>query len=719
MSRGKLLNFVVLLAFLITPFLRVLPASAEAPTPTPPDETQEISNPEATGTETQTPTPKEGAIETVTNEGAPSPETEPSTELTVDPPSCSISANSNNEGWVAVTVPYEGGTKDPGIWWVLHYKLTSSSSWTEWTGWPNTDDSTFEAGMLFGQGEYDLKVDLLGIEEEVCTESVSVIVAEPSATDTPAPTATPTPTETSTPVPTETPTPYPKDVPVITHFGFDFVGNREIEVHAGWLHATLAEVEWEDGTSFGWNGPYPDGDGTQRHVVDQSLGLGPHYVTLTVTGETGTEPATQTIEVWFAEQPVITEFAFEFTGNREVTIHTGWLHANSSTITWPDGSTYQFPDGYPDGTGTATNVVHEDLGLGPHFITLTAVGLPGTGSVSQTLEVWFSDQPMITHFGFDFTGAPGEIQIHAGWLHATSAQIIWEDGNEYTFEGPYPDGDGNQSHTIDLGLGLGPHVVTLNVVGEKETSPVSQQFKVVFEPVTCSIVTEMLTRTKAQTTFTWGGITQGAWYHFFWGDEVGDKPEPPGYQGPSGSATWKHVYNPGTWEQWSTPQGPGGYGECKNVVVVKEQKGQKPDPSPAGNPLPINVDSPANGVVATSPNGVYKMVVNGKGLTINQPDGGKFDLGLSCTEVKWLADWTILCKTQDGRLVLTDRLGTFERNLGVDNVDSIEGLSSDGEWVKYQAEDGSVNIVSIHGEYYGNYSVNSPIVSHIAFPALS
>jgi len=122
-----------------------------------------------------------------------------------------------------------------------------------------------------------------------------------------------------------------------------------------------------------------------------------------------------------------------------------------------------------------------------------------------------------------------------------------------------------------------------------------------------------------------------------------------------------------------------------------------------GTIMPEPLSSETTMIVEDSPNEEYQAVQNGGNLTIEQPDGNTYDLGIECAQVEWQEDWTILCAQSDGKLILTDRLKTFERSI-VGDVSSIDDVSSDGEWIKYADTHGDTWVVSIHGWHFGHAS---------------
>jgi len=210
----------------------------------------------------------------------PEPTPEPTQE---PPPSCSILASANNEQWVSVSVDYSGGPT--GWWWQLEYNL--GTGWTEWAGWQNgSSPNPWTAGQTFAPGTLDLRVNFLGIGNGICGTSVVVPESPP-------------------PEPTPEPTPEPRENPQCTGASYAFTDIfREVEVTASWQNATMTSVVWEDATHFEWSSPYPDGEGSAKHIIDEALGPGPHLIQVVVTGAEGTDPSLcSPIEVTFPAPP--------------------------------------------------------------------------------------------------------------------------------------------------------------------------------------------------------------------------------------------------------------------------------------------------------------------------------------------------------------------------------------------------------------------------------
>ncbi len=94
------------------------------------------------------------------------------------------------------------------------------------------------------------------------------------------------------------------------------------------------------------------------------------------------------------------------------------------------------------------------------------------------------------------------------------------------------------------------------------------------DPATCSIsITKDGSNPQLfHTTVGWDRAYDG-WHAFYWGDESQTGNGPVGFYGRYGSVSWDHVYNPGTWDQWTNVHGPGGVGQCKVVTTVEATQG--------------------------------------------------------------------------------------------------------------------------------------------------
>ena len=114
-----------------------------------------------------------------------------------------------------------------------------------------------------------------------------------------------------------------------------------------------------------------------------------------------------------------------------------------------------------------------------------------------------------------------------------------------------------------------------------------------------------------------------------------------------------------------------------------------------------------------SPDGWYEGVIRDGEFWVIYGNGQEFNSGMDAKDCQWLADWSVLCTREDNSLVLTDRLATFTRELGVSG--ELLTVSVDGEWVKL-SNDGHPTVVSVHGARYGLGSADAQAFAHIVFP---
>lgn len=107
------------------------------------------------------------------------------------------------------------------------------------------------------------------------------------------------------------------------------------------------------------------------------------------------------------------------------------------------------------------------------------------------------------------------------------------------------------------------------------------------DPATCSLTSNQDAANPFlyHTTLVWSGAHY-KWHLFYWGDEAQTGNGPVGYFGTSGSASWDHIYNPGTWQQWSNLSGPGGGGSCDHIINA-----QLPPQDPATCTITTNPDA--------------------------------------------------------------------------------------------------------------------------------
>lgn len=91
-------------------------------------------------------------------------------------------------------------------------------------------------------------------------------------------------------------------------------------------------------------------------------------------------------------------------------------------------------------------------------------------------------------------------------------------------------------------------------------------------PPTCSITTnqDSSNRYLFRTSISWSGALN-IWHQFHWGDEKQTTEPAVGFFGSSGSANWEHIYNPGTWQQWTNISGPGGMAKCLLTIKLELQ----------------------------------------------------------------------------------------------------------------------------------------------------
>jgi len=157
---------------------------------------------------------------------------------------------------------------------------------------------------------------------------------------------------------------------------------------------------------------------------------------------------------------------------------------------------------------------------------------------------------------------------------------------------------------------------------------------------------------------------------------------------------------------------------CSLSVVIDDSP-ENPNPTPEKDrgsepsPTPSTVYS-SNPTKGVSPNGWYRVETRDGELWVIEGSGREYPVGVEGENPIFLADWTILVESEDG-LILTDRLATFVRHLGVSG--KVSGISHDGKWINY-VENGQNMVVSIHGSSYGQGLAGEGIFSSMSFSPL-
>jgi hypothetical protein len=195
-----------------------------------------------------------------------------------------------------------------------------------------------------------------------------------------------------------------------------------------------------------------------------------------------------------------------------------------------------------------------------------------------------------------------------------------------------------------------------------------------------------------QGAFDWGaGITD-------WGHS-GESNQPfnfPGFFGEFSEVA--HIFpGYGSYTVTMTVNGPGGSYVCSGGVTFEEIPPEEPLPPSDPEPEETQVPKPAR-QKNISPNGLMRVESRGGELWILDGAGNEYPIGVEGRNPFWLPDWTILAQAENGELILTDRLATFVRYLGVSGT--IKAVSLDGRWVVYQ-NGGETLVVSIHGISFG------------------
>jgi len=156
---------------------------------------------------------------------------------------------------------------------------------------------------------------------------------------------------------------------------------------------------------------------------------------------------------------------------------------------------------------------------------------------------------------------------------------------------------------------------------------------------------------------------------------------------------------------------------CSSSITVPSEPAPSPIPEQEPAPEEETQSSPepslSQSIGTTSPDGWYEGVIRDGEFWVIYGNGQEFNSGVDAKDCQWLADWSVLCTRQDNSLVLTDRLATFERELGVSG--ELLTVSVDGEWVKV-SNDGHPTVVSIHGAGYGLGSADAQAFANIVFP---
>ena len=145
-----------------------------------------------------------------------------------------------------------------------------------------------------------------------------------------------------------------------------------------------------------------------------------------------------------------------------------------------------------------------------------------------------------------------------------------------------------------------------------------------------------------------------------------------------------------------------------------------PSPTPAQSPedneetqkSPQSEVAVVQDLGTVSPDGWYQVVSQDGQVLVKDGSGRESAIGEGRSAI-YLRDWTILIAREDGSLYLTDRLATFEREIGASG--QVLGISTNGEWVKV-SNDGHPTVVSVHGARYGLGSADAQAFAHIVFP---
>lgn len=145
-----------------------------------------------------------------------------------------------------------------------------------------------------------------------------------------------------------------------------------------------------------------------------------------------------------------------------------------------------------------------------------------------------------------------------------------------------------------------------------------------------------------------------------------------------------------------------------------EDPSETPNPEPEDDLQSPDVQLGDTFLGTTSPNGWYQVFTREGALWMRNGRGLEYPVGIEGENPLYLPDWTILAQHEGGAFFLTDRLGTFTRELGVSG--KLLDVSVNNQWVKI-SNDGHPTIVSIHGAGYGVGPADAAVFSHIVFPS--
>ncbi len=184
---------------------------------------------------------------------------------------------------------------------------------------------------------------------------------------------------------------------------------------------------------------------------------------------------------------------------------------------------------------------------------------PATCSITSTQD---ATNPLLYHSTVTWSGTYDNWSLfHWGDEAVTGAEgpgFFGKNGMT-SWDHEYDPGTWQQWANVDGPGGGGGCVETVTVVTPPQPNP----------PV-CSVTTTADSGNPLlyHSTLTWDGAMDG-WHLFYWGDEGVTGTDPVGYFGQSGSTSWDHLYNAGTWQQWSNLEGPGGWGGCLETITAQ------------------------------------------------------------------------------------------------------------------------------------------------------
>ena len=228
-------------------------------------------------------------------------------------------------------------------------------------------------------------------------------------------------------------------------------------------------------TNYVWN--FGDGNtfstSSSINVTDTYTNTGNYTVVLTATGYGGTNSLTNTayIVVTPPPPPVASFNGGPTNGVAPLTVTFTNLSSNSTNYVW------NFGDGNTISTSSKTNVTDTYTNAGNYTVILTATGLGGTNSLTNTAYIVVTNPPPpVASFNGGPTNGVAPLTVTFTNLSSNSTNYVWNFGDGNTFNTT------SKTNVTDTYANVGNYTVILTATGLGGTNSLTNTAYIVVTP---------------------------------------------------------------------------------------------------------------------------------------------------------------------------------------------------------------------------------------------